>query len=454
MENSQETLKELSPAEKWAAEIEAAEKEFKKFHERGRRVTKKLLDERDAAHTNNKWFNIFYANTQILESALYSQLPKPTVTRRFKDYEDDVARVAALILQRSITQDLDDPRDTFDSMMKSVVQDRLVPGLGQAWLRLETDTEEIDDVLPEPTPDAETEEVSEVGVEATSEAPEPLTRITDQRVVVDYVFWEDFLVSPCRVWEERRWVARKAHMTRDQLIKRFGEDMGKLLGLDKEWMARAIKAVGTPDKQITFTSAAADPLISKLEHKTKIHLGHAVGKDLDAAQLALAQLAGDGLDVPPVRRHRGLEVARRLGHLGQQRLERAQRRRLGFLQHAAETFLVDAEAPGAAGNLVHFGLAQRAVGHAVVLGHGAEQHAPDGQVQAHADGVGGHQHLGLAAGKALGLAPAHIEAHHFARTRGRITTVCVTHAHGKMSSTPIPKAVTDKIEVAPKELLA
>ena len=37
--------------------------------------------------------------------------------------------------------------------------------------------------------------------------------------------------------------------------------------------------------------------------------------------------------------------------------------------------------------------------------------------------------------------------------RGRITTVCVTHAHGKMASTPIPKAVNDKIEVAPKELL-
>ena len=38
--------------------------------------------------------------------------------------------------------------------------------------------------------------------------------------------------------------------------------------------------------------------------------------------------------------------------------------------------------------------------------------------------------------------------------RGRITTVCVTHLHGKMSATNIPKAVMDRIEVAPKELLA
>ena len=38
--------------------------------------------------------------------------------------------------------------------------------------------------------------------------------------------------------------------------------------------------------------------------------------------------------------------------------------------------------------------------------------------------------------------------------RGTITTVCVTHADGKMSATSIPKAVMAKIEVAPKELLA
>src|SRR5688572_1407320 len=37
--------------------------------------------------------------------------------------------------------------------------------------------------------------------------------------------------------------------------------------------------------------------------------------------------------------------------------------------------------------------------------------------------------------------------------RGTVTTVCVTQAHGKMAAAPIPKAVADKIEVAPAELL-
>jgi len=43
---------------------------------------------------------------------------------------------------------------------------------------------------------------------------------------------------------------------------------------------------------------------------------------------------------------------------------------------------------------------------------------------------------------------------HIEVARGTITTVCVTHVDGKMSATNIPKAVMDKIEVAPKELLA
>ena len=214
----------LSPKERWAEEIAMAEKEMKTFLERGRRVTKRFLDERDLMDAQSKWFNIFYANTEIMASALYAQLPKPSVNRRFKDYDDDVARVAAMIIQRSITQDLDDPRDTFDATMRSCVQDRLIPGLAQAWLRLETDTETIEDIPPEPG--METEEVGE------DTESQPLQRITDQRVVVDYVFWADFLWSPCRVWEERRWVGRKVYMSREELIERFGEKKGKQVPLD------------------------------------------------------------------------------------------------------------------------------------------------------------------------------------------------------------------------------
>ena len=233
--------KELSPRERWDEEVTTAEKELKKFHGRARKVVKKYLDERDTMDATQRWFNIFYANSQILESALYAQIPKPNVSRRFKDYQDDVARVAAIIVERCITQDLDDPRDTFDSTMRSAVQDRLIPGLSMAWLRLETDTETIppeeggalepDDLITEPQPGMETEEVGETAATESGAAPEPMKRITDQRVVIDYVFWEDFLWSPCRVWEERRWTGRRVYMSRAQLVERFGEKKGRQVPL-------------------------------------------------------------------------------------------------------------------------------------------------------------------------------------------------------------------------------
>ena len=231
------TLDGQSPYEHWKIELTYARSELKKFHERARKVVKKFVDERDATDADAKWFNLFYANVQILESALYAQLPKPVVSRKYLDYKDEVGRVASIIIERCITQDLDDPDDNFDSMMQQCVQDRLVPGLSQAWLRLETDTEDIEDLSVPPMPGMDPE---------TDVAIVPLKKIIDQRVCVDYIYWEDFLWSPCRVWAERRWVARNAYMTRDELKKRFGDALGAEVPLNhKSYNSLGRSDVGT-----------------------------------------------------------------------------------------------------------------------------------------------------------------------------------------------------------------
>ena len=232
----------LSPVERWRTEIDYAEKALDKWLGRGRTVVRRYLDERDAIDSQNKWFNLFHSNTNILRASLYAQLPKPEVQRKYIDYNDDVARVAANLLQRALTPDRDDPRDLFDVVMRHAVFDRLVPGLGAAWLRLETDTEEIQlqaEQSPEPgeglAPPESNESSPNEGFQ-TPDSPdnEPIavSRITDQRVAIDYVYWEDFIWSPCRVWEERRWVGRKVYMTKSELVKRFGEEKGNAVPLD------------------------------------------------------------------------------------------------------------------------------------------------------------------------------------------------------------------------------
>jgi hypothetical protein len=202
--------------ERWVTEIQYAEKELYKFHERGRKVVRRFLDERDAMETTEKKFNIFYSNVNILKSALYSRTPRPDVSRKWKDYQDDVARVAGIMLQRSISADLDDPNDEFDSIMQQSVEDRLVPGMACVWLRLETETE--DKMIPAD---------ENLGLEA-----QPYKIVTKQDVIIEHIHWEDFLYSPCRVWNDRRWVGRRVYMDRDALVKRFGEEKGKAVPLD------------------------------------------------------------------------------------------------------------------------------------------------------------------------------------------------------------------------------
>jgi|KBSMisStandDraft_5_1062788.scaffolds.fasta_scaffold00198_39 hypothetical protein len=240
-QGSVENPQDLSPRALWEMEIEAADKELEKFHTRGATADKRFLDERDDASGDRKWFNIYYSNTNILESALYADLPRPEVCRRYADYRDQVARVGALILQRTLETDLNDPDDQFDAVMRQSVQDRLIPGLACAWLRLETETEDI----PVQAGGQLTNDAQATQPHASENGPHdngfdtpasfdraPLKRIVDQKICVDYVHWKDFRWSPCRTWDERRWVARRTYLTREQLKKRFGEAKAKLCALD------------------------------------------------------------------------------------------------------------------------------------------------------------------------------------------------------------------------------
>ena len=214
--------------QRWKDEIANAEEEVKEWHEKGRKIIKRYKDDRKGAIDSlDRKFNLFTTNVGILQAALYSKIPKVMVTRKFFDSGDDVARVAANIMQRAITQDLDESHCSFSQVMEDAIEDRLVPGLGMAWIRMKVETEQIPvppAELPWPEPGMDTPE--------PAEEPEMMERITDQEIIVEHVHWEDFLYSPCRTWAERRWVARKVYMDKDSVKARFGEEIANSLPLD------------------------------------------------------------------------------------------------------------------------------------------------------------------------------------------------------------------------------
>ena len=207
---------------RWNDEITKGEKALEKWHLRGAYISKRYLDERDTDVDDRK-FNLFTANTEIMMSSLYAKIPKVDVSRRFEQHMDDTARISAMMLENCIKQDLEDPCSNFDQVMRYAVQDRLIDGLGMAWLRVETETESK--TLPQELDPLTNEVIRE---ESTYD------EVTHQEVPIDFVHWNDVLWSPCRTWEERRWVARRVYLDYDGLEARFGQEIANQIPLKQQ----------------------------------------------------------------------------------------------------------------------------------------------------------------------------------------------------------------------------
>ncbi len=218
-ENAQDPEKVAST---WLNRIIEAERAAEKWIRRGRKITRiyrakssSVGDEASSSDGSAK-FNIFWSNVETLGPATYSRRPKVEVYRRFHD-QDPVGRLAGMILERALQYEIDCRQD-FHQTLKAVVKDRLLPGLGQCWVRYEPSFKKEEVPLPDPqNPQGEP-------------IPQQIETLADEFTPVDYVYWEDFLVSPARTWMDARWVARKLLFLPDALKARFGESMKKLGG--------------------------------------------------------------------------------------------------------------------------------------------------------------------------------------------------------------------------------
>jgi hypothetical protein len=207
-------------AQRWSTEIEASKQELQKFHDDADKITRRFLDKRDEFGRDEARVNLFWSTTKVLLSLLYARPPRASVARSFLDAEDDQARVAGQIVQRLLNRSFDDNISSWDAAVRTGIEDWLVVGLGQVWLRYEVKTEEREQP-------AQVDPLT--GVELTPATT--FEAIVEEEAPADYVYWKDFFWSPARTWEEVRWVARRVYMTRDQLIERFGEEIAKVVRL-------------------------------------------------------------------------------------------------------------------------------------------------------------------------------------------------------------------------------
>jgi hypothetical protein len=216
----------------WYNCIAQYERTFKEWEGRADKIVKRYRDDSRSRNNPNAKFNILWSNVQTITPAVFARLPRPDVSRRFRD-NDPIGRVASMMLERALEYEIEHYGD-YASAMKQAVQDRLLGGRGTAWVRYEPhivgqaggeagDAPEDGFQVTEDTDEAETEG----GIYRENEE-----RIEYECAPVDYVYWRDFGLTTARTWEEVTAVWRKVYMERPALVERFGEELGGKIPLD------------------------------------------------------------------------------------------------------------------------------------------------------------------------------------------------------------------------------
>lgn len=218
-------------ARRWQVELKAAQEDTHKWRDQGKKILERFLDERPAVYSGETRWNLFTTNVQTQMATLYGQTPTVAVQRRWADAKDDVARVAAEMLERLLNSDIEKDSDTFAQALQYALEDRLLPGLGLMRVRY---VAEFEDVPAEP---AQVDPVT--GAVLAPEVPATQRKVFEE-VATDYLHWQDVLWSPARVWHEVRWLAFRAEMQQAEFERRF--DPG---GAKKLWAA--MPKMGKPE---------------------------------------------------------------------------------------------------------------------------------------------------------------------------------------------------------------
>ena len=261
----------------WYNCIAQYERTFKEWEGRADKIVKRYRDDQRSRNNPNAKFNILWSNVQTITPAVFARLPRPDVSRRFRD-NDPIGRVASMMLERALEYEIEHYGD-YASAMKQAVQDRLLGGRGTSWVRYEPHIVGQEGGEGEGAPDdgfQVTEDIDEAETEGGIHR-ENQERIEYECAPVDYVHWRDFGLTVARTWEEVTAVWRKVYMGRPALVERFGEELGGKIPLDTK-----------PETSKTFNEkmgeGSSEAVVYEIWDKTTgevIWLNKSLGKILD-----------------------------------------------------------------------------------------------------------------------------------------------------------------------------
>lgn len=184
----------------WQEELSKSETRFQTFLGEGKNVVARyrLEDDRGNSRHRDK-FNLLYSSTETIKPSLYTRSPKIEAVVRQKDRQN-LKVTAATLLMEAATQYAMEEID-FDSAVKHAIDDFLLPGMGNCWVRYD------------PTFGSETDDKGE-----------EYETLSAEGVAVDYVNWRNWRCGVAGVWAEVPWVARRLYFSKSKAVKRFGQE--------------------------------------------------------------------------------------------------------------------------------------------------------------------------------------------------------------------------------------
>ena len=192
------------PAEEvryWLGEIASAKKRENNFRKDGQEIIEIYSGEK----CDEIPFNILFSNTETLLPALYSQVPRPVVQRRFKD-NDPLGAASSKAGQRMLEYLCDtnvEGYETYDQSVRYATLDGLLPGRGVTSIKYDADI-----------------------VETEGEA----SGVNWEQVCTETRAWDRVYFGYAKKWSKVPWIAYEEFIDKEEAERLFGaEAAGKIV---------------------------------------------------------------------------------------------------------------------------------------------------------------------------------------------------------------------------------
>ena len=191
---------DFGTSQHWIDALKDSQNQFSEYHSKCDSIEKLYATLKQFPDENRK-FQIFWSNIEVLKPAVYARTPVPVVVPRFKDLKE-LPRTASEMLERTLITNFE--LQDLDNTMKMARNDYLLFNRGVLWLRYKT----------------------EDGEEGVSSGDDMVDFA--ENVVVEHVSRRDFRHDPARKWNEVGWVAKRSFLTTAKVIARFGQKFAML----------------------------------------------------------------------------------------------------------------------------------------------------------------------------------------------------------------------------------